>query len=625
MSKNTNRIITAAALSISCYAGTYFWYKSTESKNDVNPDVKPVAYVERINEDVHRKPVSKLIWKLLNNGEPVYSGEAIRTSTLGEVRIQFADSERYIDVEPESLIVISQTKGKEISLDLMDGSLFVSQGQNEVANANAPALTLNSVQGKVDLSTATASLSKTNGNKIDLQVLKGKAKIESANGQTKEVEQGKTAAMGAQGFAFDQNLLKIISPATDRPLYVNPEFIQPISFQWQGFPKNTSVTLYRGTSRKDLKPKELSETGEASQILSQMSVGKYYWKLVATDKTSKQVVAETSVYRLEVVSRFAPAVIFPEPNSIINKPDVTKDPNYALEFQWSKPEDIKQMVFELAKDPQFKERINAKTFLKETTFKQVLPDGDYFWRMSAIYDGIEKPIAGKINKFSLLIEKPKQKPKPQIIITWNNPTEKTQYFITQPTAQFSWTSEQKDQVKSWRIKLAPNSETLEDPAKDSLVQKIDTKDLAIKTNLTKPGRYIAMVEAFDENDQILAKSNYKELDVSPFPLLPAPKFLPGAGTLNADNQGKLTLNWSRVEGAKEYWIAILDKAGKEMRKAKFLANSTSLVNLLPGQYMVDIYAIDEYGRLSQKEIPRQVVVPDGNGLEAPKMKKLKVK
>jgi hypothetical protein len=140
----------------------------------------------------------------------------------------------------------------------------------------------------------------------------------------------------------------------------------------------------------------------------------------------------------------------------------------------------------------------------------------------------------------------------------------------------------------------------------------------------KPGRYIATVEALDERQQVLAKSNPKKIEIAPLPLLAAPEFEPKTGELSADNEGKLQLNWSKVNGAKVYWLTLLDNSGKEIRKAKFQGQSTALVNLLPGQYKVAIHAVDEHGRESEQEPARVVKVPDTSGLQSPKVKKIKV-
>ncbi len=133
MKKQWKRLLAAALSSSSVFAVTWYWYQSSDQshiiarkrKKKKKKKKKPLAYVGKVVEDIQRRPASRLLWQLVNTGEALYNGEAIRTSERGEVRIQFVDSDRYLDLEPESLIVIKKSEG-EIALDLMEGSLFVN-------------------------------------------------------------------------------------------------------------------------------------------------------------------------------------------------------------------------------------------------------------------------------------------------------------------------------------------------------------------------------------------------------------------------------------------------------------------------------------------------------------------
>jgi hypothetical protein len=608
LNRTWSRLFVAAALSLGCFGLTKWWYVSTEKKFQEDGNQKPIAYVNNTKDEISRRPVTRLLWQLVSDGDPIFPGEAIRTSALGEARIQFADSERYIDIEPDSLIVINLSEN-EISLDLMDGSFQVNQG-NQTSAPTGPTLTLNSSNGKVDLSQATASLSKSTQG-IDLQVLKGKAKIES-HGQTRDIESGKSGGLGAQGLSFNQEDLQIISPASGKPFYINPEAVQPVVFQWKGFPTKAQISLQLGSSRKELKLKGDNLDGKFSLDLSP---GKYFWKLVAKDKSSQKIIGESGLYRLEIIPRLAPSATAPEDKSVFSR----VESQMKVSFHWVRPDQAKLVTVDVWSDPGLKSQVLSKTLVKEDMYEGQFPDGDYYWRVSASYEGLDKQINGKIQMFQI---RPFEKPKPPVLIGWQLPEETTpQFFVDQPMASLGWKSDQKDQVKIWRLKLASTEEELfSDKAK-----LFETTDFQAKTPVPKPGRYIAMVEALDEKKQVLAKSTVKGFEVAPLPLIDAPIFEPSTGSLQADNQGRLNLQWSPITGAKEYVLTLMDKDGKELRAAKFVKNSTALVNLLPGNYKVSVLAIDQYGRKSLTEPSRSVVVPDSSGMVAPKLKGIKVK
>jgi len=288
-------------------------------------------------------------------------------------------------------------------------------------------------------------------------------------------------------------------------------------------------------------------------------------------------------------------------------------------FHWVRPEQAKLVSLDVWRDPGLTNQVLTKTMIKEDTLDTQLPDGDYYWRVSASYEGLDKQINGKIQLFQV---RPFEKPKPQVIIDWQLPEEKTpQFFVDQPLATLGWKSDQKDQVKIWRLKLA----TTEDELFSDKAKTFDTTEFQARTPVPRPGRYIAMVEALDDKKQVIAKSSVKGFEVAPLPLLTAPLFEPRTGNLQADNQGRLNLQWNAVTGAKTYVLTLMDKDGKELRSAKFTKNSTALVNLLPGNYRVSVLAVDQYGRKSQHEPSRSVLVPDNSGMVAPKLKGIKVK
>ncbi len=598
----------ALILSLSCFGATKYWYESSSSSADLNSGKKPVAFVEKTKDEIHRRPVTRIIWQLINEGEPVFPGEAIRTSSVGEVRIQFADSSRFIDLEPDSLIVISQASNNEISLDLMDGGLMVNQGGGEESAEGSPALTLNSGKAKVDLSKATASMSKSTSGNIDLQVLKGKATVGGQDGKVQEIGSGSVGSLGTQ---FNAATLKILSPSLVAPFFINPGSPETVQFSWNGFPENSKVSLQIGISKRDLKERGLSK-GEPIRL--RLPIGKYSWKLVATDPATNQTLGESPVYRLEVAPRFPPVVISPVQGETLLK---TTSPN-KVHFQWLAPENSQAILLEVSTDLNFQNKTLSQKFRKEDFFDVELDEGDYFLRTGALYEGLAEPAFSKVQKFRVS-SKPVIK---SIAIDWINAIEESpQYFALEPTANLEWSSDQKDQVKAWRVKLAATEEDLASPE----AKTFETQDLKAKAPLPKPGRYLAMVEALDDRQKVIGSSSVKAVRIEPYPLLPAPRFSPESGDLRASNDGRLDLQWNEIPGAKNYKIRFLDAKGVELRSGQFSRASTSLVNLMPGEYQIQVVAIDGYGRESQKLAPRKVSVPDSSNLAVPKVRKIKVK
>lgn len=597
MKKQIQRLAIAAVISSSVFTGTYLWYKHSASDNSDRGAEKPVAYVAKLQDDIQRRPASRLLWQLIYTGEPLYNGEAVRTSERGEVRIQFVDSDSFLDLEPDSLIVIKKDNG-DIALDLMEGSLFVNAKNT---SDKQPAIVLNSDSGKVDLSKASASLSKSRSGTVDVQVLEGKASIKGSNGESRDVE--------------NRTNVRILTPLPTRPILKNVDDLSPIPFQWQGFPRETQVTVWTGPSRRLLKEAQVVPINQSHTAIS-LPFGRHFWKLTAATPDGK-VIAESPTYRVEIVARYAPTVVFPLASAII---PITED-SYDMTFKWQKSDDTKMSTLEVWSDPDLKHKITEKNFATEDSYTVLaLPPGVFYWRMSSYFDGSNKPIVGRLQSFTLSSPEKARSlaaiPE-KVNIQFGENTEQENYFYIQaPQLDFSWKANNADNVSLWRVHVEEESTRLK-------AARLDLKGTQFKAPLTKPGRYIASIEALDSNGLVIATSPSKIFNVAPLPLLPSVQFYPAEGPLRASMDGRTSLEWQEIDGAKDYWLTIR-KNGKEVRRSKYQNNKTALRNLLPGEYEIEIVAEDNHGRMGQASPARKLIVPDKSNVKAPTLKRIQV-
>jgi len=260
----------------------------------------------------------------------------------------------------------------------------------------------------------------------------------------------------------------------------------------------------------------------------------------------------------------------------------------------------------------------VKSFKHEDSFTVPrLKAGTYYWRMSSYYVDSDKPILGDVQKFTI---KPAEKVQPfePILVKFTMPeTQSTQYFVENPQLGLSWAADKGDNVALWRVKFHSEDE---DPA---LAQVLEVTDTKVSTPVSKPGRYIASIEAIDNEGKILGTTLSNPLTVAPLPLLSAPDFVPAEGLLQAKMDGRTQLEWTAIPGAKEY-LLVIRKEGKELKRSKYPTTNTALKNLLPGEYELEIFAVDTHGRESSPSPSRKLLVPDKSNLRAPTLKKIKV-
>ncbi len=609
MNSRIKRLLIAASLSGLGIATTLIWYRSTDSSL-VKTGETPLAQVGQVSDEVLRRPPTRLLWHAVNTGDPLFNGEAIRTSAAGEVRIQFEDG-RFIDIEPDSLIVLSKAEG-EISLDLMEGGLFVNAKADGTTTAGGGGLVLNSAQGKVDLSGASASLSKAQGQNLNLQVVEGSAKVQSKDGKTQELSSGKTGVLGSSGLQFDSSQIKIITPLPNKAVYLDPSKKPEVQFQWAGFPKEWQVSAFVGPGRKQMKELVVAEAG-TSQTKSVLPYGKHYWKLVAKDPVSHEVKGESPIFRLEVLARTTPTLLAPSPNAQLEFETFPA----SVQLVWQKADESNQLVLEVAKDPQLKQKVTSQSLSQVERFNlEKLSEGTYYWRLSSFFPDVKEPWSGPIQQFRL-IKKADEKPV-QVAIQWEqvNPQ---QTFVDKPSLLLAWSAgPQSNLVSQWKVSWKHENEA---PA---TAKFIETADRKLEAPVEKPGRYLASVEAYDKKGRLMGRSENLTLQLQPKPLLPAPQLVPAEGPLTTRADGTGEFQWSQIEGAQEYELKILNSEGKELVVKRATNTKMTLENMMPGEYSVSLVSIDSHSRPSPSPTRRTLVVPSKSQLRAPALKKVKV-
>jgi ferric-dicitrate binding protein FerR (iron transport regulator) len=182
------RLSLAAVLSIMGLLATEIWYQNQSVSSLQTTAETAIAFISKSYDEISRRPTGKSNFVLINSGDLVFSGDTIATGPRGEIRIQFNNGERFLDLEPESMILIEDSN-EETSLSLLSGSLFVTSNSEE-----GKSITLQNGNSKVDLSKATAQISKGSNNKIDLQVIKGRAILKKeGSDDVKEITSGNSS------------------------------------------------------------------------------------------------------------------------------------------------------------------------------------------------------------------------------------------------------------------------------------------------------------------------------------------------------------------------------------------------------------------------------------------------
>lgn len=606
MISSLKRILIATIVSSLGCAITFLWHIKNEPKSLGDSEAEIIAYISMTKQETHRKGASKALWEPAEEMDRLRSGDSVRTSSNSEARIKFYGSERYIDLESDSMIVI-QKQESDINLDLLEGSLFV----NGVDKDTKGSLTLNSLEGKVDLSKSATQLSGSSKDKLDLKVIKGNAQYLKNGGKIESIQEGKEGGIGRAGVVIQSEKVKILSPDITKPLYTNAISPTPTIIQWFGFAPHLQVSLNSGSNRKNLNPTTVEKLSpEKIQVL--WKPGIYYWKLKATDPNKTNSTVESPVYKTEVIGRFPPTPVAPEPNFIIQ----TRRPTENITLRWNTPNDYKEVLIEL---------INEKT--KQSLFSKKLPPnqntqdlpnlplGSYTWKLTGFPNDNGTPLQSPAYKFFI-----NEKVLIKIPIAWAPQLSSTQYFVSSdPKLNLQWESEYSDKVSKWKVFIAPDGTDL------SKVTPFDAYQLKFDKTFEKPGKFNAFIRALDEEGEIIGTSEVKSFTLQELPLLASPNFLPNDNTeFLARPDGSINLRWNHIEDAFSYNIVIKDAEDRVVSQQSSTTQSLKISNLMPGTYTVQIGSVDKFSRPSEMGIKRTIQVPSKSEVKAPTLKKIKV-
>ncbi len=595
MNEQVRRFLMAGMISAISLGLVVGWYYFSEPENKNNTNQQPIAVVKQIKEEVDRRPAKRQVWQAIVNGEPVYSGEAIRTAKGSEVKIQFLDGSRTIDIEPESIVMILQSANKEFSLDLMEG------GASVIAD-KADAGKFNLIQ---------------NGKSVEL---KGAATLSKSGTGGLEIQSDDSGAGGNPFFAtMNDNRLsgfKMVQPLKDKSALIDTN--KPtVDMIWAGVPTGFKTRIEIGTERNKLD--KVFETN-GLQFELNLASGFYFYKLYFTNPATGQVVGESKLQRLKINERKFPVFVSPTANQFIQIVNQSANPKYKMLFDWTEGEFVTKYLIEVATDSSLKNKIINQALTKKAGFEQELSPGEYYVRMSAMFEGETKPVSGKIEKFTISLNR---KIDPSTIginlISWGEDAEQ-QFYINQPELEMTWKSELGKKISEFRIKLQ-NSDDPYAPA-----QEVRSRDLKTKTKVFKPGRYIASIQGVDQGENVVANSQKRFFVVKELDMVKPPVII-GEPVLQASKDGALTIKWNLATGAYKYKIRLLDELGQQVYGRLIesaQAESASLTDLMPGLYLVELAGVDMLGRTGEVA-QRKIDVPAISSLGAPKIKKLKVK
>ena len=553
----------------------YRWTKIRQSLDESSPTV---ALIESLKGDVARRSAERIVWQELDLKEVLHDGELIHTTENGFARLHFPESDQTLELLPNSLISIQRQDG-QINLDLVEGSISAGKKSGE----GKYKLFIKGKDGLVDLSKSTGILSKSEGKII----------------------------------ADSQTEIQISSPALDQNLYFDSEKRTPILIQWKLGP-----TAQKGTDHFQIltgsSPEKLSAVAEVKANISQASLnleaGRYFLKIAALDAKNK-ILGQSSIQSFQWSARHPPHLLNPRPGEVVLISASAKDKNPELiYFRWQTSQGSQKMKVEWATDPDFKTGYLSQEIVGVDTVQRNFAPGKYYWRVRDLPQNTDQWFTSQTQSFevSLIAQQLRD-------IPWSSQTLSKKEF---PKSELGLAWNADPQIQSWTVYVWPKSMGSEVP-KENLYPS-QTKSNSIQISGPGLGAHWAQVEGLDSKGQVIAKSKTIPFEIIADRTDQPIEIVPKQGDLTADLSGRLKIHWNTVNHAQFYKILVKSKDGSIVKKFKAESPDLEIPHMLPGQYSLEVNAVDSLGLQVGVSDKRNVSVDEASDLPPPAIKKIQV-
>ncbi len=389
---------------------------------------------------------------------------------------------------------------------------------------------------------------------------------------------------------------------------------EPVAFKWLNRHAYQSQILEvaKDQSFKNVVVKQ-TLTGTDNSFSGEIPDGQYFWRVTGYLNNNGQVEGLSSLPSpFSVVSNWEvkpPKIKHPAPEQRLSFVDVQRA--QGVNLKWEPAEGVKRYRVFVQKHSESgtKEVLNQTVEAPLARITNPTP-GTYLWKVSSIdpKDGSEK--SSEVVEFKIDELPP---------IRWVEMKNNT-YEYTTPTPSL---------VARWEpLEVAPATYRYRVVAEGNSLQEAKwqtTKQTLFDIPLPNEGDYLAVVEALNANGQAIAASEIRLFTIKPAPLLPAPQWAENLPPeIKSDARGNLSLSWKEVDGAANYLMILENDAGQVVEQRTVTRTTASITRLKPGEYQVQLKAVDTHKRPGLGSPPKKLTVPNVSDIKAPKIKSMKV-
>ena len=311
-------------------------------------------------------------------GQQLTAGTELVTGEKSKLNIKFADGS-VVSMQPNSMLKLD-TLSIYSGGGMVDTTLRLQQGKLET---EANPRHINGNQMQIITPTAVAAVRGTkfrvsaNDVSITQETLEGKVALQAAGA---EVAVNKGFGSLSEGGAPPLPPIVLLPAPAAEKLPSQLEAL-PVTFS---MPAQTGAVAWLGkvsteSTFNSIAAENISQGTQLS--FNDLPDGNYFLKVRAKDNKGLEGYDATHAFNLNA-RPFAPKIIAPAQAEIIREPNP--------ELTWTKIDDAKTYLLELASDADFKQLIDSQRVVSPTfKIEKKLEPGQYYWRLASI-DGADQ-------------------------------------------------------------------------------------------------------------------------------------------------------------------------------------------------------------------------------------------
>jgi len=585
-------LVILLCLSGAVYSVNLFWADLFKTINDKNKTPVGTVFIKR--NIVQRRMSDRVIWDRLIKESPVYSNDMIRVGGNSEANLHVGGNN--ITINENTLLRLRYDKETgEYQIELTSGNIGL------VTDSKGKEVSLNILGKRVEAKPGTALNAAAGNDGMALQVSEGRAVIAEEN-QNREIGAGEAVAMNQSGSIRSAPSVFVTQPKPNALYRKSTSEPLNIVFSWNRINLQSNETLRldiaedQSFSRSVRTLNGLNDSARAA-----LSAGLWNWRLTYNG-------AVLDLGRFTITD--APSVELLSPAK--NRQFFYESEFPKLYFQWTQTDGVLYYVAEVDVTPEFRNPIIKKQTTASSFSDSSLGEGIWYWRVTPVFsqtgenaEGVNvsgvntygvntsgvpapSPSAFRIVKSkeaqtpSLLtfVEEPMPvpvpapeptpapaRPLPPKRITLKSPANETTLpgltALRQQTI-FYWSSN--EAVEKSRFVLSRNS----NPLAGRPEMEILDPNRTIRIDRLEEGVWYWTVEAYTPEGVNISAQTPMRLRVLPIPILPLPaERFPAEGQIIGIEELKqvnINFKWSAVQGANAYIFTLYQDVDGKRRQ-----------------------------------------------------------